>query len=109
MPVDDDLFELETKLPRGTQIVYVASHIPLETWEQEVNHKLVEPGFVTSGPTEHGEYFCRYWLFDYRNDEYIPELRTKANSELTPGDRLVVTETFNQLHVTREIRTIDDE
>jgi hypothetical protein len=108
MPLDDDLFDIgDFKLSRGTQIVYVPSHFPIETWDQEVNPTGAQPGFVTSGPTEDGSYFCRYWRWDYDGDEYVPELRTKANSEMTPGDRLVVHESFSHIHVDRELYEID--
>jgi hypothetical protein len=64
---------------RGDQILYVPTHAG-----GNKSHMDVEHGFVTSGPAEDGSYFCRYW------SKFDPfQLRTKANSELTPGHLLV--------------------
>lgn len=66
----------------GMQIAYIPNHA-----EGDINHKDVEVGFVTS-ITENGA-FCRYW------SKHNPgELRTKANSELTPFDCLVVIDPY---------------
>ena len=73
------------KLERGTQIIYVPMHA-----EKDIGHPDVEFGFVTSGPTKNGAYFCRYWL-----KHHFKKLRTKLNSELTPGDCLRVVETYS--------------
>lgn len=80
----------EPKLTRGTQIAYVPYHVmPEQTTDlaTALRHPDTEFGFVTSGPTAEGDYFCRYWLKGRLGD-----LRTKSCSELTPHDRLVVTE-----------------
>ena len=74
------------KLKRGTQIAYVPTHT-----KGDINHNDVERGFVTSGPTKDGAYFCRYW-----SRYHEKELRTKANSECTPADCLQVTDSFPQ-------------
>jgi hypothetical protein len=109
MPVDTQMFHVRGKLPRGTQIVYVPPHIKLNEWSENVGLRGVEYGFVTSGPTHNGDYFCRYWRYDHDAMEYVPELRTKANSERTPGNRLVVYDRFNQLHVDFELKKIGGE
>lgn len=69
----------------GTQIAYVPCHA-----EGDVNHPDVEFGFVTS-EQEGFFHFCRYW---YKNR--FGELRTKANSELTPTECLVKYESVSQ-------------
>lgn len=67
------------KYQRGDQIAYIPDHA-----EGNPFHPDVEYGFVVIGPTKDGCYYCRYW------SKHTPfELRTKANSELTPGDHLV--------------------
>ena len=110
-PHDEDLFELKgVKLPAGTQIVYVPLHIHLAHWDHNDKWQYpngCQPGFVTSGPTAQDGYFCRYWRFDNDTELFIPELRTVANSELTPMNRLVVTDTFHQLHVVRELEYME--
>lgn len=75
-------------LQQGAQIACIPDHA-----NGDILHSDVEFGFVTSpGP---GGYFCRYW------SKYSPgELRTKANSELTP-DRLLVR------HISRQRMWID--
>lgn len=65
-------------LERGTQIAYMPAHV------KSLEDPGVEFGFVTSGPNARGEYACRYWLPGHPG-----ELRTKLNSELTPGHLLV--------------------
>jgi hypothetical protein len=109
MPYDDDLFDLgDVKLEKGTQIVYVPSHIPLMNYKSKFGYPNgSQPGFITSGPTEDGSYFCRYWLWDHEANEFVPELRTKDNSELTPGNLIVVYEEFSQYHVKRELEYIE--
>lgn len=62
------------QLQKGTQVAYVPSHA-----RNNIAHPDVEFGFVVS-VRENGA-FCRYF---YRNGE----LRTRANSELTPFDLL---------------------
>lgn len=74
-------------MKRGTQIIYVPLHANGSTW-----HYDCERGFVTS-VTEQG-IFCRYWSKDSPG-----ELRTKANSELTPVARLVIKDTVPQERV----------
>ena len=69
-------FNFSTPIQRGTQIAYIPLHA-----EDDIAHPDVEVGFVTS---VHGNIaFCRYW------SKFAPdELRTKANSEATPMDRI---------------------
>ena len=61
----------------GTQIAYIPYHA-----KGDVKHPDVEFGFVVS---EQGNcHFCRYW-----RRGHLGELRTLANSELTPSACLV--------------------
>lgn len=65
------------ELKRGTQIIYVPSHA-----KGDCEHPDAETGFVTS--VRGSDAFCRYW------SKWHPgELRTKANSELTPTQHLI--------------------
>jgi len=78
------------QLVRGTQIIYTPPHLKKPTG---LKCKFgypngSQPGFVTSGPTAIGDYFCRYWLIE--DGKPIRELRTKANSENTPLRSLTV-------------------
>jgi hypothetical protein len=82
-------------LKRGTQIAYVPLHA-----EGSLTHPDVQFGFVTSGPTISGAYFCRYWMSKYEP----AELRTKANSELTARENLVE---FNSRTATKIQETLD--
>ena len=88
---------------RGQQIAYIPTHVFKDVgtlWElsdkeysEVMAHKDIERGFVTSGPKGDGSYFCRYW-----RKAQLGDLRTKSNSECTPGDRLI-TDVF----VTKEV------
>jgi hypothetical protein len=62
---------------RGAQIAYIPSHA-----KGDIHHSDVQFGFVTS-KTQNGA-FCRYFRSDGK------ELRTTANSELTPWNCLVL-------------------
>ena len=61
----------------GTQIAYIPTHA-----EGNINHPDVEFGFVVSERDDN--HFCRYW-----RKSHLGELRTVANSELTPTYALV--------------------
>jgi len=74
-----------SELKRGTQIAYVPNHAG-----ELLNHLDVERGFVTS--TNDKFAFCRYWS-KYGNKDH---LRTTANSEATPPDRLVIDKSRSQ-------------
>jgi len=68
----------------GTQIAYIPLHA-----EGDINHPDVEFGFVVS---ERGDaHFCRYW-----RKGHLGELRTVANSELTPTNNLVEYKSVSQ-------------
>jgi hypothetical protein len=74
-------------LQRGTQIIYVPAHA-----KNDIHHPDCESGFVTS--VSGSIAFCRYW------SQYSPgELRTKAGSERTPIDSLVIRDTVPQERV----------
>ena len=64
-------------IKRGDQIAYIPAHAELD------DHQDVEFGFVTSVRSQGGIAFCRYWRKGQPG-----ELRTVANSESTPLDRL---------------------
>lgn len=93
-------------LNRGTQVVYVPSHIRMrDRLSYPFNYPNgAQPGFVLAGPTgtqpgaifEHS-YFIRYWMLE--NGHPINELRTKANSESTPTRLLIVENSVDQLWV----------
>lgn len=61
----------------GTQIAYIPLHAC-----GDINHKDVQFGFVTK--QVEGGHFCRYWL----SGKEGLDLRTRANSELTPNECL---------------------
>lgn len=76
-------------LKRGDQIIYVPRHAKGDT-----DHPNCERGFVTSVRGDNA--FCRYWR------KRLPfELRTTANSELTP----IFTETLEVAWLEAERRT----
>ena len=85
-------------MKKGTQIVYVP------TRASGTDHPDAEPGFVFNSEVRDGSLFCRYW------NKHIPtELRTKANSELTPMNMLHVQDTVPQAQVEKAIRRIESE
>ena len=83
------------RMKAGTQILSVPMHA-----EGDQAHPDVEIGFVTSDARDDAV-FCRYW------SKYSPgDLRTKANSELTPRECLVIADTVPQKWVDRWIEEI---
>jgi hypothetical protein len=72
----------------GAQILYVPPHLQyllLEGKPVEINYPNgAQPGFIYSGPTPDGDYFCRYW--QCYDGVVKPELRTLANSERVSGN-----------------------
>lgn len=83
----------------GTQIVYVPDHA-----DGFANHPDCEEGFVTSMGTKGDAAFCRYWN---RDDPDL--LRTRANSELTPLNNIVVSDTHPQALVDSWILKLSEE
>ena len=79
-----------SELSRGTQIAYVPTHAG-----GDLEHPDVEFGFVMNKPGHVGV-FCRYW-----RKTHLGELRTVANSELTPLDCIVK-------HVSVSQQIVDD-
>lgn len=68
----------------GQQVIYVPDHI-----KDPFNFGYpngAQPGFITSFHPNGGDCFVRYWLIE--NGAPTFELRTKANSELTPCSNL---------------------
>jgi hypothetical protein len=83
-----------SSLQPGIQIIYVPLHAQGDT-----QHPDCEAGFVTS--VRETVAFCRYW------SKHTPgELRTKANSEATPLEYLVVQDTVPQEDVRKALVTI---
>lgn len=82
-------------MKRGTQIIYVPHHT-----EGNTDHPDCEPGFVTSVHSNGRAAFCRFW----RKPE-LDQLRTTANSELTPIANLVVRDTVPQSQVKAALRS----
>lgn len=83
------------RLQRGTQVAYIPRHA-----RGDINHRDVQFGFVTSVRGDAA--FCRYWSnFDSR------QLRTVANSELTPLDLLVLYSTHPQTEIDLILKEID--
>lgn len=82
---------------KGTQVAYVPTHA-----KGNLSHKDVEFGFVTSIHPDGKNAFCRYWR---KGDEV--RLRTVANSELTPMDRLIEYETVPQYIVNHYLEVIE--
>lgn len=66
-----------------TQILYIPDHA-----EMNINHPDVEPGFIDRVVKD--QVFARYWYKQTINDLDKLELRTKANSEITPHSNLVI-------------------
>lgn len=85
-----------TQFPKGTQVLYIPPHAG-----GDAAHADVEAGFVL-GATKSGHYLCRFWRRDGAG-----ELRTVANSEMTPADRLKAHDTVEQAVVEQTIRDIE--
>jgi hypothetical protein len=75
----------------GTQIIYIPRHA-----NGDENHPDCERGFVTTAKND--TVFCRYWRKD------LTDLRTKANSEATPIDMIVIRDSVPQEQVSEAIR-----
>lgn len=81
------------RLDRGMQIIYVPNHAGDRT------HPDCEIGFVTSVSHSGETVFCRYW------DKHNPKLlRTKANSEGTPHDNLIISDSVPQMRVEEALK-----
>jgi len=80
---------------RGTQIVYVPSHISSDDAPE------CEEGFITSVGI--GGAFCRYW-----SKTAIGLLRTRANSEMTPFLNLIIKDTHSQEVVDTLLKEIEE-
>ena len=81
---------------RGVQIVYVPSLVSSDDVPE------CEEGFITSVGI--GGAFCRYWG---KHDQ--SELRTRANSEMTPFENLIIEETHPQQIVDALLEEIEKE
>ena len=78
-----------TELIKGTQIIYVPDHA-----KGNIEHPDCEMGFVTNADTHNGFVFCRYW-----SKHFLGELRTAANSELTPIANIMIHDSFPQQRI----------
>ena len=92
----------------GTQIVYVPSHVGKPDDESVYGERGVEFGFVTSQTSldvvaNKRLVFCRYWSSLATAGE---ELRTMANSEATPADRIAEFESVEQTVVNDWMRRL---
>lgn len=97
------------KLEQGEQILYVPTHMEYNSIKGAILGPMgIQPGFVTSGPNKDGAYFCRYWLWDYAEKQFVPELRTKANSELTDHLNIVLYPYFNQSVIVNALTKINE-
>lgn len=90
----------------GDQIIYVPSHVVVNNIKDFVwDHPHVERGFVMSVKYETVTnvplIFCRYWL-----KTMIGQLRTVANSELTPVERLHLFKTHSQEFIEKTMECI---
>lgn len=90
-----------TELKRGQQIMYVPEHLKERFLKNKPlkmdNLSGLQPGFVTSTVDSDDPIFwvfCRFWIVE--NGEAINELRTKANSEITPIDNVFPVEIVDQ-------------
>lgn len=82
-------------LQKGTQIAYVPTHARGDA--RGLAHPDVQFGFVMSVRPK-GGVFCRYWLRGQ-----LGELRTRANSELTPAGMIVEHQSVDQSVVDRAL------
>lgn len=84
---------MKDKPKLGTQIVYVPNHKMkryLELGEMNFGYPHdCQPGFVVGKSKVDDSVFCRYWRITHTQRVLEYELRTKANSELTPISNLV--------------------
>ena len=89
----------------GTQIVYVPNHEMKSYKESGITNfgypNGSQPGFVASESRVDGSVFCRYWLITHTKEVLEHDLRTTANSELTPIRNLVIQDTVPQEIVDR--------
>ena len=81
---------------KGTQIICVPLHA------QDEYDPYCEKGFVTSVSSQGA--FCHYW-----SKYNASELRTKANGELTPFDRLIIRDTYLQGFIDETLQEIEKE
>jgi len=84
-------------IQKGSQIAYVPNHA-----EGNLSHPDVEFGFVTS--IRDNIAFCRYWSKDS-----FEILRTKANSEATPLNRIVLHISTAQSNINKLLADIEAE
>ena len=88
---------LRKTLKPGTQIIYQPKHV------KTLDHPDCEKGFVTSIAPDRLSAFCRYWNYDGS------DLRTKANSEATWLNDLIIENTHPQKKVDEWIKKINEE
>jgi hypothetical protein len=86
---------------RGSQIAYIPNHAKDTEGKAILTHPDIEYGFINSFNSE-GKPFCRYW-----NKNIPTELRTKANSELTDLQNILICVSVPQSQVDAAIADID--
>jgi len=77
----------------GQQVIYKPRHVQKTTPFEYPNG--AQPGFITSGPVRNDDiYFVMYWQLN-ENGEPIKDLRTKASSEATFANDILVCDGVN--------------
>ena len=88
-----DALDAVPTLKRGEQVAYIPRHARGHDGDP-IEHPDVEFGFITSINKISGDPYVRYW-----RTITPPELRKKANSELTPADCVQLHQSVNPMLV----------
>jgi hypothetical protein len=89
------------------QVIYIPTHL-LNKFKDPKNWGYpngIQPGFIYGNMIQ-GSYPVRYWQWDGIAKTYLPELRTLANSELTPSSHLFYFRLFSKETVFEAVRSI---
>jgi hypothetical protein len=94
----------------GDQVIFIpehrfGEHQKVEAWGYPNG---IQPGFIMSMASG-DDYFVRYWNWDSSVGVFIPDLRTKTNSERTSARNLFFFEFFEQKLVYKAIKEIEQE
>ena len=92
-----DALDAVPTLKRGDQVAYIPRHARGHDGDP-IEHPDVEFGFITSINKISGDPYVRYW-----RTITPPELRKKANSELTPADCVQLHQSVDDKYVQREL------
>lgn len=83
-PINEVILYKGDDFQEGDQVASVPDEVvPNKDGYPDLDHPSVQFGFVT-GVCGDGNYYVRYW-----KERGVPDLRTKANSEKTPGHYLI--------------------